>query len=159
MGLGKPGTAFLCVCGVAINRHYLKLEGSVSIGVHAEHTGGVDSRQALNVTHAGLKGGIGCRDGVPLSRGKACCQRCGGVAAREQLGEQHSVVVICHSASIVDLACHILKSCPGNGILPRHNKDKLSKAVSIALLLSLAIFLLCLCVVIHLDTCSGLLMC
>lgn len=88
--------------------HYLKPKGSVCIGVHAKHMGCICSRHALYVAHAGLKAGISCRQGVPLSRGEGGCQGCWGVAAGQQVGQQNPVIVVCHSAAVVDLACDVL---------------------------------------------------
>lgn len=85
--------------------------------MHAEDLCCVRGGQALNVADASLQASLWRGWGVGWARGKAWLKCDRSVAAAQQMGQQDSVVVICHSATIVNLTCHILQSCPGDSAL------------------------------------------
>ena len=82
--------------------------------MHAEHLRCVCGRQALYVADASLQASLQQGWGVCCTKGKVGLEYGRTIAAAEQVGQQYSVMVVCHSSTIVDLARHILQSCPGN---------------------------------------------
>ena len=97
----------------------LKLEGCVCIGMHAEDLSCVCGRQALYVADAAVQVSVRWWRCITSIWGKAepRHQHRWAVAASQQVSQQHSVVVICDSTAVVDLACHILQCLPGNSVL------------------------------------------
>ena len=100
-------------------RSDLQLEGCICIGMHTENLRCICGRQALYVADAALQISFSWGWCIPpiSSEAEPRQQHWWAVAPLQQLGQQHSVVVICDSAAVVDLACHVLQRLPWNSIL------------------------------------------
>lgn len=112
------GIQYACIQACR-GRSDLQLEGRICISMHAENLRCICGRQALYVADAALQ--ISFSWGwciAPISsEAEPRQQYWWAVAPLQQLGQQHSVIVICDSAAIVDLACHVLQRLPWNSIL------------------------------------------
>ncbi len=97
----------------------LKLEGCVCIGMHAEDLSCVCGRQALYVADAAVQVSVRWWRCISPVRGEAepRQQHRWAVTPPQKVSQQYSVIVICDSTTVVDLACHVLQCLPRNSVL------------------------------------------